>query len=179
MIRLVFCVSIVFAGFLYWQDKDTVKVRIDDVSHPPKLKEHPQIFDVKGTVTLPPKFTGKDDLAVIVYCKSDSGGRLQLQMSGSDTDGTREPRSSEILEFTNNTANWTITQIWLGGKEQGSYDPYYTVYAVVVKAFDNAGGKRLISLTNNEFSNMRDVLAVLQQGGFQPLAWTDKKGVER
>lgn len=185
MFRFVFCLSILLAGFLglsrglaYWQDKSVVKISIEEVAHNPRLKDsHPQIFNIKGTVTLPPQVTDKDNLAVIVYSKSDSGGKIQLQMGGSDADGTREPKTG-IPEFGNtNTGNWTITQIWLGTKEIA--DPSYTVYAVVVKAFNDADGKRLIRLTNNEFTTIKSVLTALQQGGFQPLAWTNKEEVTR
>jgi hypothetical protein len=171
----------VFAGFVglsrglaYWQDAP--RIQIDKVTHNPNLKNLPQVFDAEGTVTITPQTRGAGDFVVVVYTRSDDGGRIQLQMLGSAEDNSQEPRKESLAFGNTNAANWRV-RIWLGSKDK--FDPSYTVYAVVIKAFSHEDGKRLISLTHNEFTKFESIIPVLQKAGFQPLVWTDKKGVER
>lgn len=190
MLRFAFCLSIVVVsylalsrGFAHEYAQDAPKLYIEQVTHNPKLKDLPQVFDVEGTATISPQIRGKGNFVVLVFAQSEQGGELQLQMRGEGS--SRQPRYEPLIFNNKNTTNWKM-RIWLGSKDRAkdNFDPSYTVYAVVVRAFGEADGNRLIGWTHNVFTSFKSVfdvgvLDVLQQRGFQPLVWTDKKGVER
>jgi hypothetical protein len=60
-------------------------------------------------------------------------------------------------------------RIWLGDEKKT--DPFYDVFAVVVRDFDARDGRTLMNSTNDRYTRFEEIFKLLGDDKYQPMAW--------